>query len=250
MTTTATRERPIIFSPEMARAILDGRKTQTRRVLKPQPFESGFYDGDVSLDQVFDGAARFSATAVGGGVVVEHVADLRFAPGDRLWVRETVCAVEHEDGTDAVEYLADASCARIKNTLQAADQWLALYHYGRRGPDRRNREGQTVPPIHMPRWASRLTLTVTDVRVQRVQEISEADAIAEGIADGGCTQCGGSSRADPPCCYAPSPDFRDSFAHLWNSIHDPDAWHRNDWLAAISFDVHRCNIDEMPEGDE
>ena len=90
-------------------------------------------------------------------------------------------------------------------------------------------------PIHMPRWASRLTLTITDVRVQRLQEITAEDVTAEGIP----------FEAD---ALAPYEWSVARFADLWNTIHGPDAWDANPWCAAISFTVHRCNIDKMEEG--
>ena len=93
-------------------------------------------------------------------------------------------------------------------------------------------------PIHMPRWASRLTLTVTDVRVQRVQEISEDDARSEGFG----------SLITTVDKLGPSITARDGFREIWNSIHGPGAWDANPWVAAISFTVHRCNIDTMEEG--
>jgi len=90
------------------------------------------------------------------------------------------------------------------------------------------------PSIYMPRWASRLTLLVTDVRVQRLQDISEADAIAEGIIP--------TANSQTIDCATERPS--DGFRALWNSIHGPEAWDANPWVAAISFDVVRANIDE------
>ena len=92
--------------------------------------------------------------------------------------------------------------------------------------------GKWKSPIHMPRWASRLTLVVTDVRVQRLHSINEADAIREGVT------LIEESLENP----------RDAFVLLWNSIHGPEAWALNPWVAALTFTVHRCNIDQMPGG--
>jgi hypothetical protein len=102
------------------------------------------------------------------------------------------------------------------------------------------------PSIHMPRWASRLTLTVTDARVQRLQEISEADAVAEGAGfyvpgHGFITEA--DLRADPGYSNFLAP--RMGFEAIWASIHGPDAWDANPWVAALTFTVHRCNIDQM-----
>ena len=97
------------------------------------------------------------------------------------------------------------------------------------------------PSIHMPRWASRLTLTVTEVGVQRLQDISEADAVAEGCE---CDVDGWRDYLFPStqCCGT----ARESYRTLWNSLHGPDAWDLNPWVAAYTFTVHRCNIDCLP----
>jgi len=104
--------------------------------------------------------------------------------------------------------------------------------------------------MHMPRWASRLTLTVRDVRVQRLQDISEADAQAEGcLMDPEPDEYGGLMPAeiahDNGIGDVGWDSARDWFANLWNTINGPDAWEANPWVAAISFDVHRGNIDEV-----
>lgn len=219
-------DRPIIFSASMVRALLERRKTQTRRVLKPQPKADRIaWRQDHWLwsnDNGDSGAAR-----------------VLYAPGDRLWVREACRAVEHEDGTDSVEYLSDAACTRIDNTAAASERWGSLYHYGARGPDRKHREGQKVPSIHMPRWASRLTLTVTDVRVQRVQDISEADARAEGMREGYEGWC-----LDRHGRFW-GPTAKRSLAIYWDHLHGTDSWDANPWVCALTFTVHRCNIDQM-----
>ena len=95
----------------------------------------------------------------------------------------------------------------------------------------------------MPRWASRLTLIVTDVRVQRLQEISEDDARAEGVTPHGGGWTGYGRDADLWLSNA-----KDGFRSLWNSIHGPGAWDANPWVAAISFETRRYNIDTMEEG--
>jgi len=91
----------------------------------------------------------------------------------------------------------------------------------------------------MPRWASRLTLTVTDVRVQRLQDITEDDAQAEGLVqayEGWATDTQGR-------CWGPT--ARDSFVQLFDSLHGTHAWGKNPWVVALTFDVHRGNIDEV-----
>lgn len=201
---------PIIFSAPMVRALLAGTKTQTRRILKPQPEQLPRGFADVRL---------------------------RYAPGDRLYVREAhyltddgdeECVVYAEDQGAVDEYLADIQTMLARYTLSS--EW-AKPHLKLR------------PPIHMPRWASRITLTVTEVRVQRLQEISEADAVAEGaeVARGIHGLDGGVMvKTDSPYVYAtPGCWYRE----LWNSLHGPDAWDANPWVVAVSFTVRQGNID-------
>ncbi|WP_459434809.1 hypothetical protein [Roseovarius sp.] len=187
-------DRPIIFSAPMVRALLEGRKTQTRRVLKPAKYS-------------FQNNIRLPDGANAGEVA------LKFALGDRLWVRETVARQETDQGVGFQTYASDDS-----------EVWPLTKWYHQR---------KTIPSIHMPRWASRLTLTVTDVRVQRLQEIDRGDAMEEGC---------------PHPNMASGPDPRDWFCDLWNSLHGSDAWDANPWVVALTFTVHHCNIDHMDTG--
>lgn len=146
----AMKERPILFSSEMVRAILDGRKTQTRRVVNPQ--------------SLLDNKTRVTACY-----------ECPYgAPGGHLWVRETWRAVELDSGNDGILYKADNHFKSIENSQAAADLWCDAYADRKHGNKWR-------PSIFMPRWASRILLKVTDVRVERVEEISEEDAKAEGV---------------------------------------------------------------------
>lgn len=204
-------DRPIIFSAPMVRALLDGRKTQTRRVLKPQPFPVGgaFYRPFPNTDP----RQWYSLSAAG---IVVNIQTVPYAPGDRLWMREAFAT----DGL-VVRYYATDDVHELRKKLS---------------------------PIHMPRWASRLTLTVTEVKVQRLQEITEGDAAAEGIDPRKIGWI--PERAEPPEIWWFGSDVgrrtaRDAFSDLWASIHGPDAWDANPWVAAITFDVHKCNIDHM-----
>ena len=220
-------DRPIIFSAPMVRALLDGRKTQTRRIIKPQPMASGYYDGDLRMEQIYrpdsqdsDSYVRFSADAVGGGAIVEETIKLPYAHGDRLYVREAHKLIDQH-----CDYRAD---------------W----------PEANQHRFRWRPSIHMPRSASRLTLTVTDVRVQRLQEIGEADAVAEGIEP--------YAGLDPDChgfinYQTKSEDgywlsATDSFRTLWANLHGPDAWGANPWVVALTFTVQHGNIDQMEAG--
>jgi len=216
-------DRPIIFSAPMVRALLDGRKTQTRRVLKPQP------GGIEQRPLGFVGSpARFVFTEVHpGGANWTHYAKIPYTPGDRLWVREAfVTGFDIDD-----EYGRPVGDKKV--WYRATDSNLTWYD-----PDTESTIDN--PPwkssILMPRWASRLTLTVTDVRVQRLQEISEADAMAEG-----CDAVLALTIKRPNGAHPGNP--RECYCDLWNSLHGPGAWDANPWVVAITFDVVARNID-------
>lgn len=183
-------DRPIIMSGSMVRAILDGRKSMTRRVLKDQ--DTWNRVGDAILKRY-----------------PNQKAGLPYAVGDRLWCRETW----HMDKRGGVIYRADA---------ESVISWRS--------------------PIHMPRARSRLTLTVQSVRVERLQEISEADAVAEGIEHVTTTAAGrfyrnyNSPAGGPMMAYG-------SFRSLWSSLHGPDAWAANPWVIVIGFSSEPRNID-------
>lgn len=157
------KERPILFNGEMVCAILDGRKTQTRRAVK-------LWEPDYSISAPKALPADFSMLPDG----TSFRATCPYGqPGDRLWLREKCSAEELPNGDDGVRYLADGAWLPIENTREAADRWIALNAY-------RGKKGATVPSIHMPRWASRITLEITDVRVERLREITCGDLVAEG----------------------------------------------------------------------
>jgi hypothetical protein len=151
----------------MILALLAGTKTQTRRIIRMRD-GSLMRDEDLSSDghTVMDFTKHYP-----------HWQQLHSPfgrPGDRLWVRETCRAEELPDGTNGVRYLADNHFQPISNTAEAGIEWVKLYHYGKR-------RGATVPPIHAPRWTNRLLLEKVVGRVEQLLDISEADAIAEGI---------------------------------------------------------------------
>ena len=208
-------DRPIIFSAPMVRALLGGRKTQTRRVLKPQPVPclswsdppAGTYPSDKGWSRI------------------------PYAPGDRLWVRETWRPHYLGDGVWNldVSYPADGE----RRTICAGEFGDKDWNWPK-AADRGN-----VTPLHMPRWASRLTLTATDVRVQRLQEISELDAVAEGVIHDSFSGWRGheGTIGYPTAIWA--------YHHLWNSLHGPGAWDANPWVVAVTFTVQRGNIDKI-----
>jgi hypothetical protein len=233
-------DRAIIFSAPMIHALLDGRKTMTRRILKPQP----------DPPPGFDGWAGFSCLCptrhyeMRGydedlGPIIRH-RPLRFWNGDRLWVRENFARVPVSAYrmSDEVQQTADPNDADT----------AAIYAAGweRSKP-------RWKPSIHMPRWASRLTLIVESVKVERLQEISYEDARAEGVVDyvGFCeaTSVGhlniAGETADDTARRLHWPQR--AFSDLWRTINGADSWEANPWVAAISFRVVKANIDARCE---
>ena len=204
-------ERPIIFSGPMVRAILDGRKTQTRRYLKNQDVWSRA--GEAIL-------RRFPRQTDG----------VPYAVGDVLWVRES-CIIAPPGWTDSPASPRGPFCQEVgyavcDGTVEAARDY-----------------GLTITPaIHMPRWAARILLDVSDVRVERLQDISEEDAVAEGC----------------PGWYAPShPDFgvtdgrlpHEESAEFWDSLNGRKAgrtWADNPWVTATTFQQRLVNVHAEP----
>ena len=205
-------EMPILFNAEMVRAILDGTKNQTRRPVKLAASGRVKAVGSPKNWHTDDPAA---------------VAACPFGrPGDMLWVRET-WAVLHENADDLPDSVILEEC-------EQGMPWTALRHRAS-FPDLATYEDmfrRWRPSIHMPRWASRITLRVTDVRVQRVQDISEEDAVAEGVR-----------WHDGEMIYAwkgisSAPSARAYFAEIWDSINEPRGfgWDANPWVWAVSFE--------------
>jgi len=181
-----SKERPILFDGAMVRAILSGAKTQTRRVAK----------GVVAM-HARTGEALAKLDSAGPRVRCPFG-----QPGDRLWVRETWAP-------------------------RALGKWSVLEKHMRplyrASEDRPEWKGIWRPSIHMPRWACRLVLEITDVRVERLQAISEADAIAEGLTQ---TEIGG--WLPGPCDH---PEW--AFHQLWNQVYGESAWDSNPWVWVI-----------------
>lgn len=216
--------RPILFSSSMVRSLLAGTKTQTRRILKPQPPRYDHYGKDImdwDLSGIYHDERNSSPSKWWLDVQTDvddnshNEIEVRFAKGDRLYVRETWSAEHLWSSTKP----RDIPCGPI---------W-----YWADGNPSDGDWTKPKPGIHMPRWASRLTLTVTDVRVQRLQEITPADAIAEGIAP----------RANSMTIDCDTPDPRDGFKSLWASINGAGSWAANPWIVALTFTVERRNID-------
>lgn len=216
------KERPILFNAEMVKAILSGRKTQTRRVVKPQ-----FISDKQLIKQCDDGEFRWWID----GAEKPHGAPIyskQGKVGDRLWVRETFAT------------LACGSYEPEKPSLTGAYQevrYLATDRLAGSAADVRGYNWR--PSIHMPRWASRIDLLITGIRVDRLNSISEQDARAEGITDGGCLNCG---ESEPCGCDHPKPDATESFAHLWQSIYGVENWFSNPWVWVIEFEHLRAGV--------
>ena len=214
------KARPILFSVEMIRALLAGRKTLTRRIVKPQP--DAVHDGDpywhIGGYRLRPGAANPLACPHG-------------RPGDLLWCRES-----HWRFTGCAEG-GKAWPGFIDSPTGSAYDARCYDDYAQIGAARMSAAVVRMPSIHMPRWASRLTLLIEDVRVERLQEISEADAIAEGAEPVLVPPDGGS------CPH------RQGFLELWESIHGPDSWAANPWVWRIQFRPILKNVDDYKPQD-
>ena len=208
------KERPIIFSGPMVRAILAGRKTQTRRIVNPQPPEyiDELHDGQLRKRAPYRLECNETGSILGQGFQDDddHCYQCRQGvSGDRLWVRErfSIATERHEpDGHAWMTYDADGT----REEFDGSEITMNRIKLGKR-----------YPSIHMPRWASRLTLEVVSVRVERVQDISEEDL-----------------RAELDWSRIAIPDDSDPwgvFADLWSVINGPESWNANPWVWVIEF---------------
>ncbi len=260
------RERPILFSGPMVRAILSGAKTQTRRAARvPDGLSAPIVQNDATGEWGWWWTEwRWEGHGLDARQIPydEHFCAIRSPygkPGDLLWVRETcraeelsrppqtrpatrkerealgrtsVIELDELDGSDGVRYMADDAWVKIENTRDAGERWSDLYHYRGRGKDG---IGNQVPAIHMPRWASRITLRITDVRVERLRDISDDDAEAEGIYfdkigfTAGYLGIAGRNQE-----WSATPGI--AFANLWRAINGAESWAANPWVWAISFE--------------
>ena len=235
--------RPILFSGPMVRAILDGRKSMTRRVVKPQPGAGNHIDCSGSRGwhlwwDVVD-SPRWD--------VRQEYAPLRCPygqPGDMLYVRETwgtkrmVSLTQRRAPWDEVVYRAGRQVRASKDAPPGnfdTQTWPLSWSEDK--PDDRWR-----PSIHMPKWAARIWLRVTDVRVERLQEITEMDAKAEGFED---TEVVGHSTAGRPFgdgfTMGPLTEWTSAsgnFARLWEALNAKRGygWDANPWVWVVSFE--------------
>ena len=227
--------KPIIFNGEMVRAILDGRKTQTRRVIKPQPTEQRdgvWYAGDDS------GKAEF---CFWHDLIEEKPDEQIFCPcgkiGDLLWVRETFVIEHNYNLGDYDPPFQDGRPVKYHDAEIDTDPYWEQPHYRATDPtpefyivDDYDPGCSWKPSIHMPRWASRIALEITDVRVERVQDITDEDIMAEGFGYNQLRDDGRMKNGFP---------IIDGFADLWDSINAKRGypWGSNCWTWAISFKV-------------
>lgn len=214
------RERPILFSGPMVRAILAGSKTQTRRIVKPQPLpELRAQDGSWAAP----GEYVWNRPLARDVSIESRVRCPYGAPGDRLWCREAFRLLPM-CGTWEIAYRADEELSRdVPVSLHA--QAEAAFRLGRGGlhvPWR--------PSIFMPRWASRLTLEVTGVRVERLHAISDADILAEGVTREAVEALVPAAEDLPR-----DVSLRDLWEMGWTAINGADSWAANPWVWVVSF---------------
>jgi len=231
------KERPILFSAPMVRAYLEGIKSQTRRTLKEQP--TGDYIGYVldSTDKSLDGAFCFELN-IDDIMGVKYIHCPYGNPGDKLWGRETT----EQDGNisdDIISAMYSADHAPVFYSMSEYPEFdgsLAHWWYSRK----------TCPSIHMPRWASRINPQIISVRVERLNDISEEDAIAEGLSaitkDGITVKYGIPDSDGLPGTddhgwpwHEWDVDPRKAYRKLWESINGAGSWNVNPWVWVIEF---------------
>lgn len=263
-------DRPIPLRAEEVRAILEGRKTQTRRVMKVQPPPDAWVTVEHYHPTVID---RHGDMQPGEEIFGAHWDDGEYglkspygAPGDHLWVREAFCAHWCEPPRDAPKsyrIVTGDELPTIKqengDLYQPVPSDIMTVWYDAEGDKPFYMAWK--PSIHMPRWASRITLRITDVRVERLQDITEDDARAEGcearpfpgpcwqgyrdLGDGQLFHQQALGEAAPdwmiePKKMPPTPwldlSARDGFRSIWMGLHGPGAWDENPWVWVISFE--------------
>lgn len=238
------KERPILFNCEMVKAILEGRKTQTRRVMRRQPdaverFKQGKETTDTeakyAILRCYKNPKGFKKCNSGWFADATYKTPFsEFNVGDRLWVRETFCYAWNED---------DHICDKDGNPVWDAKDAHIYY-----AASETNVDGKWKPSIHMPRWASRILLEITNIRVERLNDISEVDAIAEGvepiIIQDNIPVDGGWTRADLHLWKgyknkerAFRETAKDSFTSLWQEINGTDSWTVNPWVWVVEFKI-------------
>ena len=224
----------MLYTAPMVRGILSGMKTQTRRLVKCSlPIAGVGTAADWDRWKAHPKMATPDIVLIGENGRPFSIPCRYGRPGGRIWVRETCRAHEittaeakadtwklgdrlgeaSQAGLDGVVYLADNTFRAIDNSREASDRWCELNAY-------RGKRGAVVPAIHMPRWASRITLEVTGVRVERLQDITRGDAMAEGC---------------PFPNMARGDDPRKWYRDLWEQINGAGSWDANPWVWVVTF---------------
>ena len=228
------KERPIIFNSEMVRAILEGRKMQTRRVINPQPtIKPRIFKNEDGVFWSLIDKCLFQKSPFG-------------TIGDKLWVRETwrVGAWDENKGTIAIDYKDNDNVFARREWLEVEDDemfnklWIQSTIDAHKARIKSDKQGQyhwkvgEAPTrwrssIHMPRWASRIGLENIDIRVERLKDITEEDARDEGVEHPDIA-------TSPPSTYS---DYKHKFKLLWDSINAKHGcgWDINPWVWAIEF---------------
>jgi hypothetical protein len=240
------KEKPILFSASMVNAILNGMKCQTRRIVKPQPMESDgqTYGGKIFGPEMYEPAAydKHGEMVPGPEIFGIYTEDGDWGikcpygqPGDRMWVRETFSGpwcMEAQDGIAAAPPSKWGKSSRI-------------WYWADGEPDAGDWT-RPRPSIHMPRWASRIDLEITGVRVERLQDISEADAKAEGITSDSVivgANCNGGRHSEEHaerffydgCDEEGFESAVDAYRGLWESLAGPGSWDANPWCWVVEF---------------
>ncbi|CAM3448651.1 Morphogenetic protein [Klebsiella variicola] len=240
------KERGMIFNSEMVRAILDGRKTQTRRIMKPQPepcprgghwWPSNVFKTMLHVEEEMQNVKGGWGGLVGDACPFGDV-------GDRIWVRETWGVVSYAFSDDGlmIDWVPDRPATAIHEMPFGNGYYSGCAIYAADGDftwgdDDGYEDGRSCwkPSIHMPRAASRILLEITDVRVERLNAISEEDAEAEGIDM--------EALYDSQDCYdciadhnmTGRPTVTGAFKYLWESIYGEEGWKSNPWVWVIEF---------------
>ena len=205
-------ERGMIFNAEMVRAILDGRKTQTRR-----PVRFPVLDKNLGCE--------LAGNELAGELSAGNYLNSAFGkPGDRIWVRETFRV--HSRATDVATLVYKAS---VRNSWSEQTHRVPVSVCNKPATPEK-----WTPSLHMPRWASRILLEITGVRVERLNAISEENAASEGVAQ----FRGGFWKHYQPGWTQHQLSARGSFVTLWKSIYDEESWQSNPWVWVIEF--KRC----------
>lgn len=210
------KERPILFNGEMVRAILDGRKTQTRRIVKP------------SWLPVVEECMRVNRKWV--WTTMEYDLTTPYGePGDRLWVREKWG--HFLDPFEGMDWIPDRPFRPITEIKFGSGYicnsniiWAADGHFEWADDESSEPVSRWKPSIHMPRWASRINLEITKVRVERLNDISEEDARAEGV-----------EATKFECVDGNKYSYQYPFQELWSFINGFESWKKNPWVWVIEF---------------